>query len=75
MDVKFNFPFKFDDRTVYVRPVEFSDLPEDLREQLNGDEHIYAIHSESGERLALAKDREIAFALARTNEFEPVSVH
>lgn len=75
MDVKFNFPFEIDARTVYVRPVEFSDLPEDLRQQLNGDEHIYAIHSGNGERLALAKDRDVAFALARTNEFEPVSVH
>lgn len=75
MDVEFNFPFKFEDRTVYVRSVEFSELPDDLRDQLNGDEHIYAIHSENGERLALAKDRDIAFALARTNEFAPVSVH
>ena len=75
MNVAFDFPFKFNERTVYVRSVELSDLPEDIREQIGESTSVYAIHSEDGERLALTKDRSIAFALARTNEFAPVSVH
>lgn len=71
----FNFPFKFNDRTVYVRAVKLSDLPDDIREQVGDSTSVYAIHSEDGERLAVTKDRTIAFALARTNEFAPVSVH
>jgi hypothetical protein len=75
MNVKFNFPVKMTDRTVYVRRVSVSELPEDVREQIADTDEVYAIHSENGERLALAKDRKIAFALARTNEYAPVSVH
>ena len=75
MNVQFDFPIKLSDRTVYVRPVLVSELPEDVREQINDSGVVYAIHSENGERLALAKDRNVAFALARTNEFAPVSVH
>ncbi len=75
MNVQFDFPIKFGERTVYVRPVSVEDLPDDVREQINHDGMVYAIHSEDGERLALAKDRTVAFALARTNEFAPVSVH
>jgi hypothetical protein len=75
MNVKFNFDDENLDRVVYVRAVDVADLPEDVREQISDRGHVYAIHSEDGEQLALAKDREIAFALARTNEFAPVSVH
>jgi hypothetical protein len=75
MHVKFNFDDENLDRVVYVRAVDVADLPEDVREQISDAGHVYAIHSEDGEQLALAKDREIAFALARTNEFAPVSVH
>jgi hypothetical protein len=75
MNVKFNFEHENLDRVVYVRAVDVSELPADVQAQLSEEEHVYAIHSEDGEQLALAKDREIAFALARTNEFAPVSVH
>lgn len=75
MNVKFNFDEIDMDRTVYVRSVNVADLPADLRDQVSGESRVYAIHSEDGERLALAKDRAIAFAIARTNEFAPVSVH
>ena len=63
------------DRTVYVRTVEVADLPEDVQEQALGAEQIYAVHASSGERLALVKDRNMAFALARQNDFAPVAVH
>ena len=75
MNVKFNFDQENLDRVVYVRAVNVSDLPEDIREQVSDAGQVYAIHSENGEQLALAKDRAVAFALARTNEFAPVSVH
>ncbi len=75
MNVKFNFDHENLERVVYVRTVNVSELPEDVREQVSADGLVYAIHSEDGERLAIAKNRDIAFALARNNEFEPVSVH
>lgn len=75
MDATFNFPMPADDRTVYVRPVGRDELPSELREQVPAGKSVYAIHRSDGECLALAKDRTIAFALARTNEMAPVSVH
>ncbi len=60
---------------VYVRAVDVEDLPEDVRAEAEGLDHLYALHAESGERLALVRDREMAFLLARQNDFAPVNVH
>lgn len=60
---------------VYVRPVDRSELPADLRAQIEDESELYAVHSESGERLALVTDRDTAFLLARQNEMSPVHVH
>ena len=60
---------------VYVRPVNVADLPEDMREQAMGSETLYALHSADGERLALVRDRRLAFVLARQNDMDPVTVH
>ena len=38
---------------VYVRSVKADDLPDEVREQLGGQETLYAVHSTEGERLAL----------------------
>jgi len=57
---------------VYVRQAEPDSLPDELR-RLPGP--IYALHDEAGNRLALAPDRKLAFALARRNDLEPRSVH
>ena len=62
-------------RIVYVKTVEVADLPLDMREQAEGLEHLYAVHSEDGERLALVSDRRAAFFLAREHDFDPVAVH
>ncbi len=74
-----NTPFDFSkleaDRLVYVRSVNVAELPEELQEQAMGRDQIYAVHAPDGMRLALVKDRQLAFALARQNEFAPVSVH
>ena len=75
MDVKFNFDQEKLDRVVYVRAVEVSKLQADVRAQVPEGGHVYSIHSEDGEQVALTKDRDVAFALARSNEFSPVSVH
>lgn len=63
------------ERLVYVRPVDVSDLPEGLQAQAQGLGTVYAVHSSDGERLALVKDRSLAFILARQNDLAPVNVH
>jgi hypothetical protein len=60
---------------VYVRPVAVADLPEEVQTQAMGAEQLYAVHSESGERLALVRNRQMAFMLARQNDMAPVNVH
>ena len=73
-----NTPFekmKPDGRTVYIRPVEVADLPDDVQEQALGAALVYAVHNAQGERLALVKDQKMAFVLARQNDFAPVHVH
>ena len=62
-------------RIVYIRPIAVADLPDDLRQKANGLVTLYAIGSETGERLALVRDRDLAFVVARQNELTPVSVH
>jgi hypothetical protein len=60
---------------VYVRPVLVSDLPSELQEQAQGLETIYAVHRADGARVALVRDRVLAFALSRQNDLTPVNVH
>ncbi|WP_298260719.1 DUF1150 family protein [uncultured Litoreibacter sp.] len=64
-----------DARIAYVRAVDATELPEDLRQELGGIDQLYAVHGADGERLALVKDREMAFMLARQNDYAPVTVH
>jgi len=33
------------------------------------------VHSSEGQRLALVRDRKMAFVLARQNDMDPVTVH
>ncbi|MFD1797663.1 DUF1150 domain-containing protein [Paracoccus aurantiacus] len=60
---------------VYVRRVAMDSLPDEVREQAPGLDSLYAVHGIDGERLALVKDRQMAFFLARQNDLSPVSVH
>lgn len=64
-----------EERIVYVRPVEVSALPDEIQEQALGARVIYALHDADGARLALVRDRQLAFALARENNLSAVSVH
>lgn len=75
MDTKYEFRDDGVERIVYIRPVAVSGLPDDLRAQLPGLETIYALHDTQGERIALVRNRQMAFALARQNDLAPVNVH
>ncbi|HKL56088.1 MAG: DUF1150 family protein [Roseovarius sp.] len=75
METKYDFGAEAGHDIVYVRPVNVADLPEDMREQAMGSETLYALHTSAGERLALVRDRRLAFVLARQNNMTPVTVH
>ncbi|WP_417807382.1 DUF1150 family protein [Thioclava sp.] len=75
METKFDFGGERDDRIVYIREVAVIDLPKELQDELVGIDHLYAVHNEDGERLALVKDRKVAFMVARENDLAPVWVH
>lgn len=75
MNSKYDFKQNLDERMVYIRPVTVADLPDEMQEQAEGREHIYGVHSSDGLCLALVKDRKLAYALARQNDFSPVPVH
>ena len=62
------------ERTVYVSAVNVADLPEAVAKGISQG-MVYSLNSSTGERLALVKDRSLAFVLARQNEFHPVPVH
>lgn len=63
------------DRIVYVRTVSVADLPDDIREQVGEVDMVYSVHAPNGQRLALVADRNLAFDLARSHDYAPVSVH
>ncbi len=71
----FDFSKSSDERIVYVRSVELSDLPAEMQKQADGAEQLYAVHSEDGARLAIVADRDLAFVLARQNDYAPYTVH
>lgn len=75
MDTPFEMNFGEEDKIVYVRPVAVSDLPSEIREQVGESRQIFAVHSSNGDRLALVRDRNLAFILARQNDLAPVNVH
>lgn len=75
MNMKHEFPNVVDGNVVYVRRVAMDSLPDEVRQQAPGLESLYAVHGIDGERLALVRDRQMAFFLARQNELTPVSVH
>ncbi|TDL75103.1 DUF1150 family protein [Palleronia sediminis] len=63
------------DNIVYVRSVDVDELPDELREQAGDLTELYAVHAANGDRLALVRDRKLAFVVARQNDLAPVSVH
>ena len=75
MDVKFDGLPEGATRIVYVRPVKVTDLPAEVQAHAGGLAVLYALHDADGDRLALVKDRALAFALARQHHLAPVNVH
>lgn len=75
MDHKFDFGPEDEDKIVYVRPVLTKDLPAEVQAEIGGAKMVFAVHNADGERLALVRDRKLAFVLARQNDLAPVNVH
>ena len=65
----------FEDRTVYVKMIAVTDLPREVRDQVDGLEQLYAVHDADGQQLALVGDLKLAFVLARQHDYAPVMVH
>ena len=57
---------------VYVRELAEDEMPDELR---GTEARLYAVHDAEGNRLAVAPDRRVAFALAKRNDMRPLSVH
>lgn len=51
------------EQLAYIKPVVIEGTP------------AYAVHGADGRPLAAVDDRDVAFALVRQNDLEPVSVH
>ncbi|MEM9495501.1 MAG: DUF1150 family protein [Pseudomonadota bacterium] len=69
-------------KLVYIRAVVARDVLDDLVDdegdiamEVEEDATLYSVHAADGERIALVGDRDIAFAAARQQEMNPVSVH
>ncbi len=75
MNTQYDFGADEQDRIAYIRSVDVADLPQDVQAQVQGLDRLYAVHSAEGERLALVRDRKLAFVLARQNDLTPVTVH
>ena len=58
-----------------IRDVTPDSTTTNLQAQAEGITTIYAVHRMNGERVALVRDRALAFALARHHDMAPVSVH
>ena len=75
MNTTYDFNASDEQAIVYVRAVKVDELPQDVRDQAEGLETIYAVHNSEGEQLALVRDRALAYSLARQNDMQPVAVH
>lgn len=64
-----------ENRIVYVKTVDVTDLPTEVQGKVDGLEQLYAVHDSDGQQLALVADRKLAFQLARQNDYAPVAVH
>lgn len=64
---------------VYIREVPVATLPDGIRDsiraQFDGLAQVWGVHTAEGACLALARDRAMAFVLARQNDLTPVSAH
>jgi hypothetical protein len=75
MNTNVKMDFGEDNRIVYVKPVLVSSLPKEVQAEAGELEQLYAVHGSNGQQLALVANKQLAFVLARQNDFAPVSVH
>lgn len=64
-----------EDRAVYVKPIDVRDLPQEVQDQAEGLETLFAVHDAEGQQLALVADKSLAFVLARQNNYAPQQLH
>lgn len=62
-------------KSVYVKSIEVTDLPEELRAKVAGMDQLYAVHNTKGEQLAVVESNELAVNLALQNDMQPVALH
>lgn len=74
MDTPFHDP-NVDDKIVYIRPLEHSDVPQEVMAKVGENQEAHAILAQNGNVIGLAPSREVAFELARAHELAPMSVH
>lgn len=64
-----------DSNLVYIKEVTADDVPPSIDlGDLEG-ERLFAVHDARGAQLAVAANRELAFHLARANDFVPLTIH
>ena len=71
-------PYEFDkleERMVYVKPIDVSDLPSEIQRQAEGLETLFAVHDADGQQLALVADKTLALVLAREHNYAPQPLH
>ncbi len=64
-------------RFVYIKEVLAEDLPKPIADNLPPDIEtpLYAIYAADGTPLSIAQNREVATAMVRQNNLEPLSIH
>lgn len=75
MKTPFDFGTDAKSNIVYIKSVNVAELPQEVRDEAGDNTQLYAVCTEAGEQLALVKDRDLAFVLARQNDLAPVAVH
>jgi len=60
---------------VYLKQVETADLPEDVQEQADGFDTLFAVHNGKGEQVALVANEAVADHLAEQNNLQVVTLH
>ena len=66
------YPMNDDQKIAYVREADREMLPDEVK-SVPG--KVFTIHDDTGQVLAMTQDRNVAFAVARRNDYRPVSVH
>ncbi len=63
------------DKIVYLKPVDTSDLPEEVLEEAGGADQLWSIHNSEGDQLAFIADLNMAQDLAKQFEYTALTVH